>query len=231
MAKRRPSSSKKAPTSRGSEEDAFTARILEFLAWARHRTGLLVGAGIIGVVLVVGGLLWWNQRSARLDMAAAELEMVQQWVMFTEPQAAQAEVREYIERFAGTPYALEARLLLAELHLDENQANEAISVLQAVAPAYRSPLQVQATFLLAVAFEEAERWDDAVSLYRELRDRAEYSFQEREAGEGLARTLLARGDREAAIDAYREVLALLEPGDPRRARYEMRIAELSAAGP
>jgi predicted negative regulator of RcsB-dependent stress response len=169
-----------------------------------------------------------NQRSDRLTRAAEELEQVRAAASFLPSQEGRAELRAYIGRFEGTPYALEGTLMLAELHLQESQADSAIAVLQEVAPAYGDPLEVQATFLLATAFEEAGQWTEAATLYEELMAEARFSFQEEEAAEGLARAHVARGDRAAAIEAYEALLAALEPDDPDRARFEMRLAELEA---
>jgi len=230
MARKRPPTSKKQAgrQAAGTGEDAFAATVLEWAAWARDRTQLLV-AGVVILVVVAFGLIYLvNQRSNRLTRAAQELEDVRLAANFLPAQDARTELRAFIGRFEGTPYALESYLMLAKLHLQENQADSAIAVLQEIAPAYGSPLEIQATFLLAAAHEEAGRWTDAAALYDELLVRARFSFQEQEAAEGLARAHIARGDRAAAIAAYESVLATLAPDDPDRARYEMRLAELEA---
>jgi predicted negative regulator of RcsB-dependent stress response len=188
----------------------------------------LVVVGVVAVLGVVAAVYTVGQRSTRLDRAAAELETVQFAAMVQEPAAASAEVRAYIDRFSGTPYAIEAYLILGQLHLENGEPASAIAALEEIVPGYRSPLEVQATFLLATALEEAERWEDAASLYRQLLDRVELGFQRREAAEGLARAHLARGDRPAAIEAYRSILSMLAGTDPERARYERRLAELEA---
>ena len=228
MAKRRPSPSRSS-SSRGGSDDAFTAGVLEFVGWVRQNTVVVAVGGVAIVLVVVGGLYWFSERSERMDLAASELEQIQQMVMFESPGEARQRVQQYLDQFDGTPYAVEARLLLAELHLDDNEVDQAISVLQVVAPDYRSALGVQATFLLGVALEEADRWSEAAELYAELHERAEYTFQRYEAGEGLARAQLAAGDTTAALETYESILEGLGGDHPDRSRIEMRIAELSAA--
>ena len=78
------------------------------------------------------------------------------------------------------------------------------------------------------AAEEAGQWEEAASVFRQLRDRAEFTFQKREAGEGLARASLAQGDTAGAVQAYESILEALDPDHPQRPRYEMRLAELTA---
>ncbi|MEX2294883.1 MAG: tetratricopeptide repeat protein [Gemmatimonadota bacterium] len=231
MARKRPSNSKNQPPRSGaavSGEDAIAATVLEWTVRARQNTQLLIAGAVVLVVVFFGLIYLVNQRSDRLTRAAAELEQVRAAASFLPAQDARNELRAYIGRFEGTPQALESYLMLAELHLHESQPDSAIAVLQEIVPEYGSPLEVQATFLLATAFEEAGRWTDAAALYEALMAQARFSFQEEEAAEGLARAHIARGDRAAAIAAYESLLALLEPDDPDRARYEMRRAELEA---
>lgn len=230
MAKRQSSSDERS-TPPGTAEDAFTARVFEFIAWARTRTQTLIVGIVLVVLLVAGGIYWYTQRDAQLNAAAAELETLQQNVPFEDPATAVASVEGYLDRYGGTSYAIEARLLLARVHLVANEdPASAIAVLQEVAPGFRSPLNTQATFMLAAAYEQAEDWDEAAALYEQIGDEVELPFQIREAGEGLARSHLAQGDTAAATEAYRSLLEVLDADDPTRARYEMRVAEFTAGG-
>ncbi len=217
------------PTPSNSGYDpAFNRWVVASFDWARGRTQTVVAGSVVAVLLVAAVAYYLLQRSERLDLAAAELETIQFVALVMEGPQAEDELRAYIDRFSGTPYAIEAYLLLGEHFLQQEQPEAAVSALQEIGPSFRSPLHVQAAFLLAVAFEQAARSDDAAELYQELLDRAEFTFQEREAGEGLARAELARGNTEGAIAAYEAVLAVLDPEDPTRSRFEMRLAELRA---
>jgi predicted negative regulator of RcsB-dependent stress response len=226
MAKRRPSST--PPTPRGTADDEFTARILQFVAWARDRTEVLIAAVVVAVLLVGGGLYYWNQRAEQRQRASIELQAIQQTLPFTEPQEAEGELRQFLARYGGTPLANEARLVLAELLLQEGDPEGAVEVLSEAAPSFRDPLRLQATILLAVALEQAEEWERAAEVYEALAQRAEFAFQRQEASEGLARSYLSLGDTAAAADAYRRLLAELDPDEEtERGYYEMRLAELT----
>jgi predicted negative regulator of RcsB-dependent stress response len=213
-----------------TEDDAFTARVLELALWARRRVEVLVAAGVAVVLLAVGGIYYLNQRSERLERAAMELEVIQQTAGFVPPEELAQQLDEFLARFSGTPYGVEARLVYAELHLAEGRPQAAVEVLRPVAPAYRSPLGIQATFLLAVAHEEAEEWDEAARVYGELETRAEFLFQRQDAAEGLARALLAQGDSAGAIQVYRRLVEGTDEEDGSRGYFEMRLAELTRGG-
>lgn len=227
MATRKPSRTRTS-TSSSTDEDAFTARILELVIWARRRAPTLVVYGVVLVVLVVGAFYWSNQRSGQLDAAAGELEELQQTVGFQDPATFEASVQGYLDRFGGTPFAIEARLLLARVHLlaEVSDPNAAVEALAAVAPDFSSPLALDATFMLAAALEQAGRWDEAIQIYEEILSQVEFSFQRVEAGEGQARSLLASGDSAGAVQVYQSILDALEPDDPDRPRHQMRLAEL-----
>lgn len=234
MANRRPTSSKRPrPQSQvsGGGEDAFSAFVLNLTTWAGEHSRILVALAAVVVLAALGTFYWFNQRSAQLDAAAQQLESLQQEVGFDDPATATASIQGFLDRFGGTPYGVEGRMLMARVQLVGNSdPATAITTLQAVAPDYDTPVGLEATFMLAAAFEQAERWDEAASIYSQLRTSAEFSFQKVNAGDGLARVRLAQGDTAAAIEAYRTILDQIEPDDQNRGEYEMDLAELTAGG-
>lgn len=227
MAKQKSPAPQERRTPPGTADDAFTARVLEFTVWARERTHILVIGGAGVVLLVVAAIFWMGQRAERLERAGLELEQIQQSVLFQEPSASRAELRTFLDRFGNTPYAVEARLLLAELLLDDGEPGEAAGILERVAPSDRDPLRIQATILLASAYEQAELWPEAEETYRFLRRNAEFSFQRRDAGERLAQVLVVQGDTAGAREVLSSILDELEPDSPERGYFEMRLAELA----
>lgn len=225
MANRRPSS--QAPSG-GNADDAFTANVLRFWGWARNRTELLVAAVVV-VILLGGGLFYFmNQQRQERAAAAAELETIQQSMPFADREELTGDLRDFLARYGGTPYAVEARLVLGEILLEQGSTSEAISTLSEVAPSFRDPLRLQATILLAVAYEEAEEWDDAADVYGQLREEAEFPYQRHDAAEGLARVHLAQGDTSAAVEVYRQLLQEIDAESEERDYVDMRLAELQS---
>lgn len=227
---RHPSSRRKAEEKKEAE-DVFVEKTLEIIRWAKANSQTLVLVGIVVVVLGAGGFYYINYRSSWQEQAVARLEQVQLSVNYGERETAKAELYQYLDQFEGSVYALEARLVLGQLLLEEGTPEEAIDVL---APAVREmdaqPIGIQAAFLMAAAYEEAGRADDAERLFLRISNTSNLTFQIREALAGAARIRRDSGDLAGAAELYEEVLASMDLADPERGYWEMRLAEVSASG-
>lgn len=225
---RRPSSSRR-PEEKKHAEDAFAEQTLKLVRWAKANTQILFLAVIVLVVGIAGIFYYRSYRASLREQAVAQLEHVHATVGSGDLEAAKAQLYQYLDRFEGTVYALEARLVLGQVLLEEDAPEEAI---QALAPAVRvmedQPLGVQAAFLLAAAYEEMDRPEDAERLYLRIARAAELSFQVREALFGAARLRAAAGNFSGAAALYEEILGTLEEGHPERSYWEMRFGEVSA---
>ncbi len=230
MAKRRPIARSPQAAALGGDE-ALLGRAFDLMEWVKARSQLVIGVSVVLVLLLIGTIYFFIQRGNQLDLASQELESLQQTVGFEDPATAVASLEGFLARFGDTPYGTEARLVLARVHLvgSEDPA-AAITVLEPVAPDYGGGVGTDATFLMAAALEQAGRWDEAIAIYEELRDGADYAFQRTDAADGLARSRLAQGDTAAAIATYEALIAELEETDVTRLSYEMRLAELTADG-
>lgn len=218
------------PTGSAADEDAFVAGALEVTSWAERNKTTLVAAVVIVVLLVVGGLYWRNARAAEMAAAVGELEGIAQVMEFGDATTARGNLERFLERYGGTRYALEARLLLGQIHVQQGNPGEAEEVLEPAARSMGDPVGVQAAFLLAVALENQERWADAEALYLEISRSNALDFQIRDALGDAARVRAQQGNTEGAAQLYRQLLDLLEEGDPARGIFEMRLAEVTAGG-
>lgn len=228
MSKRHPSSRRHGHTT-SDTEDAFVARTLEMSRWAQQNTRLLVVTGVVLVAVVWAAVYYVNYRGSLEEQAVLELEQIHQTVALGDREAAKQELGRFLTDFGDTDHAGEARLLLGELYLRTGQPAQAISALEPLTKSLRSPLAVQGGFLLAAAYEEEGRWDDAERLYLSIADRADLQFQVREALDDAARVHQRQGDLAAAADLYRRAIETFEEGEQGRSYYEMRLAEITAA--
>lgn len=227
--------STKRPGGRSSEEpeDAFIARTLELWAWAKRNNQVLVIAGVIVALAIGAGLYYWDYQQNLRMQATQEFEALQQTVANANPESAQNEIRRFIDRFSGTPYEAEARLLLAQTELDAGTPDEAISVLEPIARDLSEPMGVQAALLLGAAYEHAGRPGDAEDAYLRVAEAAPMTFQRRQALADAARIRAAEGEHAGAAELYERLLATFDEAregeSPQRAFYRARLAEMRAA--
>ncbi|GMV05322.1 MAG: hypothetical protein AMXMBFR53_16010 [Gemmatimonadota bacterium] len=227
MTQRHPGQRRVAGGSQEHEDDVFVARVLEIGNWfkANQQT---VTIGIVVLVIAAASLLYYrNYRAAHVERAANQLEQIHQSVALGDRQGAKEALVLYVETFGGTPYVGEARMLLGEIYLEDNAAQQALAVLEPMAQSPREPLELQAAALLAAAYEQEGRIADAEATYLRIADRAELDFQVRDALANAARIRTAQGNQAGAAELYRRILDRLDENDPDRGVWEMRLAEVS----
>jgi predicted negative regulator of RcsB-dependent stress response len=229
MTKHRHPTSRRAPEEKKEAEDVFVEKVLKATSWAKKNSQVLTILGVAVVILVAGGVYYQNWKAAQTQRAVSQLEQVQQAVAFGEREEAKASLNQYLASFEGTPYAMEARLLLGQVLLEEEDPEGAM---EALSPAVREmaaePIGLQAAFLMAAAYEEADRLDEAERLFLRIANTAEMNFQIREALAGAARIRTRLENFSGAIELYEEVLGGMEENDPERSYWELRLQEASA---
>jgi len=227
MAQRQPGSRR----AKGSQEpdDVFVAKVLHAGKWAEANQQLITIL-IVVVAIAFAGLLYYRSYRGSLDQQAAQqLELVYQSVAIQDTEGAIGQLVTFIERFGGTAYAGEARLLLGDLYLRSDRAEQALAVLEPIGVSPRSPIDLQGASLLAAAYEQVGRPQEAEATYMGIVDRSDMDFQVRNALAAAARIRRDRGDAAGAIQLYERALEGLDAEDPQRGLYEMRIAEIQAA--
>jgi predicted negative regulator of RcsB-dependent stress response len=228
MSQSRHPSSRRRPDEKKEADDVFVDKTLDVVRWSKANAQILLLGAVVVVVVFAGIFYYRSYRASVREEAVAQLEQVQAAVAFGERESAKTQLYQYLDRFEGTVYALEARLMLGQVLLEQGNPGEAIEVL---APAVRvmekEPVGVQAAFLMAAAYEEAERLEDAERLFVRIARTAELSFQVREALFGAARIRTEAGNVSGALQLYEQILGTMDEGDPERSYWEMRMAEIS----
>jgi predicted negative regulator of RcsB-dependent stress response len=229
MSQRHPAARRTAQQSNNEPDDVFVARVLHAGKWAEKNQQIVT---VLAVVLAIGvaGLVYYRSYRRSLgEQAAQQMEQIYQTVAMADVQGAQTELGTFLERFGGTPYEGEARLLLGDLYLREGSPQQAQAVLEPLGESPGEPLEFQAATLLAAAYEQDGQGTEAERIYLQIADRSDLDFQVRDALEAAARLRAERGDTEGALDLYERALEGLEEGSPDRGLYEMRIEELRSA--
>jgi predicted negative regulator of RcsB-dependent stress response len=218
---------------RPTGEDRFVAATLKILNWAQNNTRALI-LSLGAVAIVVFGVRYYIDYQQRLrEAAATEIQSIRFQAQSGDASQTVEQLRSYLVRFSGTPYAREARVLLAHSLLLGNRASEAIEpARQAIDELGKDPLSTRAAFLLAAAYEETADTAAAISVYEAIGERVKRRSQKSRGLEGAARLRAASGDRAGAARVYDQLVALTPEDAVQRQLYEMRAAEMrAAAGP
>ena len=227
MSKRHPGSRRVPQKQDNDPDDVFIAKTLELSSWAKNNQQVITVLAVVAVLAVAGLLYYRNYTQGLAQQAAQQLESIHQTIALQDREGAKADLATFLQRFDGTPYAGEARMLLGELYLQTNEAQQALAVLEPMAESPRDPLEMQAATLLGAAYEQERRWDDAEQVYLRIADRSDLDFQVRDALEAAARIRVAQGDTTGAVELYRRILDGMDESDQTRGVYEMRLAELN----
>lgn len=209
-------------------DDAFIARTLEFVAWAKSNTRTLIATGGAVILLVLAGGYYINFKQVQGEQAASQLNAVWQTAASGNNALAIRDLEGFIQTFASTNAADEARILLAKLYLEEGQPDKAMTTVQALASKPKEKLGASAAFLLGAAYEAAGDPEKAESTYLQIADRAEFDYQRREALDHAARIRMERGAVDQAAELFQRLLEMTPETSPERGLYELRLGELKA---
>lgn len=213
-----------------SPDDAFIGAIKRTVEWTRaHDRQLIIGGVVLAALVLIGVYYVSSQRRVEAE-ATARLAQVQQSVASGNPQLAIRDLQTYIQTFGGARAAQPARILLADLLLDQDRHAEAVEALGDLPGDLDEPFGVAAARVLAAAREEMGDAEEAVSLYRGIARNARFPFEEREALAEAARVRLQSGDAEGAADLYEDVVESFDDERDAAARgyYAMWLAEARA---
>lgn len=225
----------KHPTSRrgahhgvADSDDVFVTRMIELSAWAKAHTRTLVIGAIVLAIAIIGTWQYVEYRQAMTQRAGVELLEIRGTAASGNYPLASRDLEAFLERFGDTPSAPEARILLGQLYLAQNQPQQAIDALLPVQGEGDHLVTAAAGLLLAGAYEMANQLPEAERTYLEVAEQATLDYHRREALEDAARVRAQSGDTAGAIQLYDRLIALVEQG-PERDVYEMRRAELEAS--
>ena len=230
MTKRHPGARRARHDSTGGDpDDAFIARILDFSKWASENQQVLTVAAVVVAILVAGGLYYRSFQTDLQNQAAERLETIHQSIAINDVEGAKVDLATFLDQFGSTPYEGEARLMLGELYLETNDAQQALAVLGPLGSSPRRPIEFQGASLLGAAYEQEGRLDEAEDTYLDIANRSELQFQIRDALVAAARLRELQGDGAGAIELYERVLEDVEVTAPERGLFEMRIEEIRSA--
>jgi len=211
-------------------DDVFVERVLATSLWARKNSRILTIGAVVLVVAAVAFAVIRSTRASDRARAAIEINSLRQAVQAGNPALAIRDIQSFLASYGGTPSAHEARLLLAQAHLQANQPQEAAEAVRGEAADLDEPVGVQAAFLLGTAYENMNDYDRAEATYLRIASDAPFDYQRVQGLENAARVRVERGNATGAAGLYDRLIAMLPEASPERGVYEMRKAEALALG-
>jgi len=196
------------------------------ITWIKgHRQ---IAGGIAAVLVVGGGLLWWNAISRSRTEAMASERLAQARLAFESRNypLAGSELSQIVENYSGTRAAQEAELLLAQVRLSQGQGQQAIDILKRFAPSADRHFRAQAYGLLGAGYENAGHFKEAAEAYELAAQQAEYGFLKAQNLSDAGRAWVTAGDTAKALEAYRTITAKMD-STATVAEAEVRIGELT----
>jgi tetratricopeptide (TPR) repeat protein len=164
------------------------------------------------IIVLGGGLLWWNAMSARKIEVNAGRELSSARLAFESRNfpLATSELSRIVANYSGTLAAQEANILLAQVQLAQGQSQAAIESLRRFAPDAGKAYQAQAYGLLGAAYENVAHPREAADAYQSGADAAWMPFLRAQMLSDAGRAWAAAGDTAKAIAAYREIVTKLD---------------------
>jgi predicted negative regulator of RcsB-dependent stress response len=212
------------------DEDAFVAAALEGSVWAKTHSRIMLGIGVALIVAVAAFLYIRNFQAAKVQNASVELTTVRQTVLQGNRQLAERDLQTFVRKFGSTPAGEEARLMLAQVYLEEKKPAQAIEAVRELAGNPAKAGGASAALMLGAAYEANKQTDKAEQTYLNVADKARFGFEKREALERAASLRLAKNNTAGAAELYDRAMKTLPEDSPERVVYQMRMAEVQAAG-
>jgi predicted negative regulator of RcsB-dependent stress response len=211
-----------------ASDDVVAERLFALLAWSRRNARALIVTGTVVVGGSVAAIVYGNAQRVTRAQAAARLNEVRTTAASGNQALAIRDLEAFLQRFGRTAAAQEARMLLAQLHLDAGEPAKAIEILAPMAARADQSIGASAGILLGIAYEHNGNAQQAEATFLRVGERAAMDFQRREALEHAARLRLEQGQPDKAAELYQRLRDQAPVGSPGRAIYELRLAEVRA---
>ena len=212
-------------TARPAIADADADNVLDFF---RNNTRLLVIAGVIVLAAALG--FWFYTKSRELRTASAErfLASAQQSLAQNNLPLAQTDLERVVTQYTGTSAAVQAGLLLAQLHYDQGKYLEGVDVLEQVVDTRAAePMRPAVLAMIGDGYLELGQPAEAATRYRQAAEETIFDADQDFYQSQAARALVAAGDTAGATQIWRGLAD--DPESAIAAEAKVRLGELTVA--
>jgi len=191
--------------------------------WWQRNGRVVIIAAVLGIALVLGWQQWGSWQARQAANAAADYQAVMGALNRADREVAINRTKQLQDTYAQSPYTVLASLAVASAEMAENQPQQAADLLAWITRTQpQSPMAAVARLRQAEALMAAGDNQAALTLLEPSASGPLAARYQELIGDLQA----ARGDREAAISAYRA--ALQRSAGQRRALVEVKLFDLGA---
>lgn len=197
------------------------------LAWLQLHSR----AALFGALLVLGaaGGLWLYRESKLREEANAEqaLRSAEQSYLQGNAALAQSDLEKVITRYGGTASAVQAAIVLAQIHYSTGAFDKGVAQLQAVANEDAGePYRPAVHSLIADGYAEQRKFEEAARHYDQAAAASRMETQKVSYRADAARAYMAAGKGEEAKRIWSELAE--DPLSPVAPEARLRLGELEA---
>ena len=191
--------------------------------WWKDNGKSVIGGVIIGVAVLYGGRMWFEQRNQHIENASAEYEAMIQDLNQDKQNEAADRGAAILGQYSDTTYGELAALAMAKIKVDENDLVAAKSHLQwALDHAKQDEIKRIARLRLARVLHAEGKEDEALQLLNVASaDKFAAAYDELKGD-----IYVAKGDVAKARTHYDLALQSLEPTSRTRRYIEMKLDDL-----
>jgi predicted negative regulator of RcsB-dependent stress response len=215
------------PTSAAGSDDAIT----RLVQWSQARQRPLT-IGVVALVLI-GGAVWFMQSAAarREAFASNELQQARVSVDAGNWQLAASDLGRVVSTYGKTRAGQDATVLLARVHLEQGQADLAVSELRTfLTSGPDAQFVAPAQGLLGAALENLGQFGEAAAAYQAAAAASRYDRIKADYLMDTGRAAAVAGDAARATSAYQAVIGMLDETEPLAIEARFRLAELQRRG-
>ena len=189
-------------------------------------------AGVVGLALVagIGYWFWQNDRQVKAERAEREYFQAQAAAASGNVALASSDLQKVVQRYPGTPAAVQSAMLIAQLRYDEGKHAEGITVLETARQTAPDHLVPGLHALLAAGHEDQGKHDLAAAEYRKAAEETPYAADRSKYLADAARALMSAGKPAEAEAIWRDLAEELTGPTSGEARVRLGEIEAKPAG-
>lgn len=195
-----------------------------FIEWARANSSRLSIGGIVVLAVAAIGLLWRASADKREVRASQALAAAQSVVQSGNAALAQSDLQALLRRYGGTTAAIQARLLLAQVHFGQGKVEDGLKELDAIGSPGLYAASVHG--LRAAGLEQSGKPAEAAAEYERAAAATSTALGKAAYQSDAAKAYLAAGNAQAATRIWEAIAG--DDTNPLAGEARVRLGELKA---